>query len=49
MASKQPKETYSFSIVRTFPRYKSFEIVKQPETSFFKVFMETLSQLFKGE
>jgi hypothetical protein len=49
MQQKQPKETLSFTIVRHFPRYKTFEILKQPEASFFKTFMGTFSQLFKGE
>jgi hypothetical protein len=46
---KQQKDTLSFTTVRNFPRYKTFEILKQPETSFFKTFMGTFSQLVKGD
>lgn len=50
MAKKrQNDQVYSFTVVRNFPRYRSFDIIKQPETSFFKTFMGTFSQLFKGE
>jgi hypothetical protein len=50
MAKRQQNDpTYSFAIVRNFPRYRSFDILKQPEASFFKTFMGTFSQLFKGE
>jgi hypothetical protein len=49
MPPNEPRESYSFTIVRNFPRYKTFEIIKQPETSFFKTFMGTFSQMFKGE
>ncbi len=51
MAKRQQNDhsTYSFTIVRNFPRYRSFDIIKQPEASFFKTFMGTFSQMFKGE
>jgi len=45
----RPKEVYAFVIMKNFPKYKSFEIIKQPEADFISAFMKTLSQLFKGE
>jgi hypothetical protein len=49
MPQKQQTDTYSFTTMKNFPRYRSFDIIKQPEASFFKTFMDTFSQLFKGE
>ncbi|MBD3397905.1 hypothetical protein GF412_02010 [Candidatus Micrarchaeota archaeon] len=43
------KEVYHFSIVKNFPKYKSFEILKEPEADFLSAFVRTLSQLFKGD
>ncbi len=43
------REVYNFVVVKKFPKYKSFEIIRQPESDFISVFMKTLSQLFKGE
>jgi hypothetical protein len=43
------KDTYNFTLVKNYPKYKSFDIMKQPETDFVSAFMKTLSQLFKGD
>jgi len=47
--ARKPRDSYSFAIVKNFPKYKSFEVLKQPEGDFISAFMKTLSQLFKGE
>lgn len=49
--ARKPKKTesYTFAIVKNYPQYKTFEIIKHPEGSFASIFMKTLSQLFKGE
>jgi hypothetical protein len=49
MAAAKAKEDYSFSIIRNYPCYHSFEILRHPDASFFKAFLGTFSQLFKGE
>jgi len=51
MPPKTPKkkELYNFAVVKNFPKYKSFEIVKEPEAGFVSTFMKTFSQLFKGD
>ncbi len=49
MARVQNREIYNFVIVKNFPKYKSFEILNQPDGNFLKMFMKTFSQLFKGE
>ena len=51
MPPRKPKkrETYNFAVVKNFPQYKTFEIIKHPDGNFATVFMKTLSQLFKGE
>lgn len=43
------KDTYHFSVMKNFPKYKSFEIVKEPEADFLSAFVKALSQLFRGE
>lgn len=43
------KEVYNFTVVKNFPKYKSFEILKEPESDFISAFMKTLSQVFKGD
>jgi len=46
---QKPKEVYNFVTMKNFPKYKSFEILRQPEGDFISAFMKTLSHLFKGE
>ena len=43
------KDTYNFTILKKFPRYKAFEIVKKPRADFASSFMKTFTQMFKGE
>ena len=47
--ASRKKEIYNFAIIKNFPRYKSFEIIRQPKTDFVSSFMKTLTQMFKGE
>ncbi len=47
--TSRKKEVYNFAVVKNFPKYKSFEIIKEPESDFISAFMKTLSQLFKGD
>lgn len=47
--ASRKKEVYNFTIIKKFPRYKSFEIIKQPKTDFVSAFMKTFTQMFKGE
>ena len=47
--ASRKRDVYNFAIVKNFPKYKSFEIIRQPEGDFFSAFMKTFSQLFKGE
>jgi hypothetical protein len=42
------RDAYSFAIVKNFPTYKSFAILKEHETSAPALFVKTLSKLLKG-
>ncbi|MBD3390306.1 hypothetical protein GF415_05155 [Candidatus Micrarchaeota archaeon] len=42
-------DTFHFMVAKNFPKHKSFEVLKQPDSDFFSAFVKTLSQLFKGE
>jgi hypothetical protein len=48
-AGSRKKDIYAFAIVKKFPKYKSFEILKHPEGGFVSSFVKTFSHLFKGE
>ncbi len=45
----KPKEVYNFAVIKNFPKFKTFEILRQPEGDFVSAFVKTLSQLFKGD
>lgn len=40
---------YVFTILKNFPKYKSFEVVSHPDANLLKMFMSTFSRLFKGD
>ena len=42
------RDSYDFVIVKNFPAFKSFAILKEPESSMPALFMKTLSRLLKG-
>lgn len=42
------RDSYSFAIVKNFPTFKSFAILKEHETSMPALFVKTLSKLLKG-
>lgn len=48
-APRKTRDVYTFTVVKNFPKYRSFEILRQPEGDFVSVFLKTLSQLFKGD
>ncbi len=48
MAAEIKRDTYNFAIVKSFPTYKSFAILKEHETSAFALFFKTFSKLLKG-
>lgn len=48
MPREMKRDTYDFAIVKNFPSFKSFAIIKEPESSMPALFMKTLSRLLKG-
>ena len=47
--ARKARDIYTFTIVKNFPKFRSFEVLKQPESDFVSAFLKTLSQLFKGD
>lgn len=43
------RDVYNFVLVKNFPKYKTFEIVRQRESSFLALFLKTFSKLLKGD
>ncbi|MEM4272375.1 MAG: hypothetical protein QXH30_02200 [Candidatus Bilamarchaeaceae archaeon] len=48
MAAEVKRDTYNFAIIKNFPAYKSFAILKEPEPSALALFFKTLAKLLKG-
>lgn len=48
MPAEIKRDTYSFVIIKNFPTYKSFAVLKEHETNAPALFVKTLSKLLKG-
>ena len=48
MPQEIKRDAYSFAIIKNYPSFKSFTILKEPETNAPAMFVKTFSKLLKG-
>lgn len=48
MAQETRRDVYNFAIIKNYPTYKSFAILKEHEVGAPALFVKTLSKLLKG-